>query len=145
VVYGILFRAVSETIKELMQDSRYLGTEVGFIATLHTWSQTLMDHPHVHRIVIEGGLSRDGKRWVSCKGKFFLPVKVLSRLFRGKFLACLKEAYEKGKFIFPGRIASLKEKETFKVLLKDLYAHEWVVSCKSPFRSAETVVDYLGR
>ena len=145
VVYGILFRSVSETLKELTEDPRHLGAEVGFIAILHTWSQTLMDHPHLHCIVTGGGLSLEGNRWKSCKGKFFLPVKVLSRLFRGKFLAYLKEAYEKGKLVFPGKIAPLKEKSTFHALFKELYAREWVVYCKPPFESAGKVMDYLGR
>jgi hypothetical protein len=116
-----------------------------FIAVLHTWSQTLMDHPHLHCIVTGGGLSPDGKQWIPCKGEFFLPVKILSRLFRGKFLAYLKEAYEKGKLLFPGKIVPLNEKVAFNALLKDLYAQEWVVYCKPPFGSPEMVMDYLGR
>ena len=144
-VYSLLFRAAPETLKELSQDPKHVGAEVGFIAVLHTWTQTLMDHPHLHCIVTGGGLSPDGKRWISCKGDFFLPVKALSRLFRGKFLAYLKEAYEKGKLVFPGKIAPLKEKAAFDRLLKDLYAREWVVYCKPPFGSAEMVMDYLGR
>jgi hypothetical protein len=144
-VYSILFRAAPETLKELTEDPEHLGAEVGFIAVLHTWTQTLMDHPHLHCIVTGGGLSPDGKKWIPCKGDFFLPLKVLSRLFRGKFLAYLKEAYEKGKLVFPGKIAPLKEKAPFNRLLKDLYAREWVVYCKPPFGSAEMVMDYLGR
>jgi len=145
VGYGVLFRAASESLKELTGDPKYLGAEVGFIAVLHTWSQTLMDHPHLHCIVTGGGLSPEGKRWTPCKGEFFLPLKVLSRLFRGKFLAYLKEAYEKGKLIFPGKIAHLKDKSAFKALLRKLYKQEWVVYCKAPFGSAEKVMDYLGR
>ena len=120
VAYSILFKAVSESIKELTEDPKYLGAEVGFIAILHTWSQTLIDHPHVHCIVKGGGLSLDGKQWIPCKGEFFLPVKVLSRLFRGKFLAYLKEAYEKGRLVFPGEIAHLIERSAFKSLLRNL-------------------------
>jgi RNA polymerase subunit RPABC4/transcription elongation factor Spt4 len=90
-------------------------------------------------------LSPDGLRWIPCKGEFFLPVKVLSRLFRGKFLAYLKEAYEKEKLVFPGKVAHLKEKSAFNVLLKELYGQEWVVYCNPPFQSAERVMDYLGR
>ncbi|RLB28537.1 MAG: IS91 family transposase [Deltaproteobacteria bacterium] len=144
-LYSLLFRAAPETLKELTENPKHLGAEVGFIAVLHTWTQTLMDHPHLHCIVTGGGLSPDGKTWISCKGDFFLPVKVLSRLFRGKFLAYLKEAYEKGNLVFPGKIAPLKEKAAFDRLLKDLYAQEWVVYCKPPFGSAEMVMDYLGR
>jgi len=145
VVYSILFRAVSEILGELTGDPKYLGAEVGFIAVLHTWSQTLIDHPHLHCIVTGGGLSRDGSRWISCKREFFLPVKVLSRLFRGKFLAYLKEANKKGRLVFPGKIASLREKGAFNALLRELYEQEWVVYCKPPFRSPDKVMDYLGR
>ncbi|MEW6668405.1 MAG: transposase [Thermodesulfobacteriota bacterium] len=96
VGYSILFKAGSESIQELTEDTKYLGAEVGFILILHTWSQILMDHPHLHCIVTGGGLSLDGNQWVPCKTEFFLPVRVLSRLFRGKFLAYLKEAYVGG-------------------------------------------------
>jgi hypothetical protein len=145
VLYGILFKAASETLKELTKDPKYLGAEAGFIAILHTWSQTLMDHPHLHCIVAGGGLSPDGKKWIPCKKDFLIPIKLLSRLFRGKFLAYLKEAREKGKLVFPGNIAPLKEDRAFKAMLHDLYDQEWVVYCKPPFSSAETVMDYLGR
>lgn len=145
VAYNLLFKAASETIKELTEDSKYLGAKVGFIAILHTWSQNLMDHPHIHCIVTGGGLSTNGKGWIPCKKKFFLPVKVLSRLFRGKFLAYLKETYAKGKMDFPGKIAPLKEKRAFNRLLKGLYEKDWVVYCKPPFSNAEKVMEYLGR
>jgi len=145
LVYNLLFKAVSETIKELTEDCKYLGAKVGFIAILHTWGQALMDHPHIHCIVTGGGLSIDGKRWIRCKGEFFLPVRVLSRLFRGKFLAYLKETYAKGEMDFSGKIASLKEKRAFNRLLKGLYGQEWVVYCKPPFANAEKVMEYLGR
>jgi hypothetical protein len=145
VLYSILFKAVSETLKELAADPKYLAAEVGFIAILHTWSQTLMDHPHLHCIVTGGGLSPDGKKWIPCKKDFFIPVKVLSRLFRGKFLAYLKEAREKAELAFPGNIAHLKEGQSFNAMLQDLYGQEWVVYCKPPFSSTETVMDYLGR
>jgi hypothetical protein len=144
-VYKLFFRAVSETIKELTADCKHLGGEVGFIVLLHTWSQTLMDHPHVHCIVTGGGLSVDGKRWIPCKDEFFLPVRVLSRLFRGKFLAYLKEAYAKGEMDFSGKIVPLKEKRAFNALLNDLYGQEWVVYCKPPFSNAEKVMEYLAR
>lgn len=145
VGYSILFRSASESLKQLTKDPKYLGAEVGFIAVLHTWSQTLMDHSHLHCIVTGGGLSLDAKAWIPCKGEFFLPIKVLSRLFRGKFLAYLQEAYEKGKLVFPGKIAHLEEESSFKGLIRQLYKQEWVVHCKPPFRSAERVMDYLGR
>jgi len=143
--YKILFKAASETLKDVTQDPKHLGAAIGIIAILHTWSQTLMDHPHLHCIVTGGGLSLDGKRWIRCTGEFFIPVKVLSRVFRGKFLAYLKEAYEKGNVVFPGKRVSLKDNSAFKALLDDLYGQEWVVYCKPPFQSAEMVMDYLGR
>jgi hypothetical protein len=145
VAYSILFRSGSESLKQLSEDPKHLGAEVGFIAVLHTWSQTLMDHPHLHCIVTGGGLSLDGKAWVPCKGEFFLPIKVLSRLFRGKFLAYLQEAYEKGKLVFPGKIAHMEEESAFKGLRRELYKQEWVVYCNPPLRSAERVMEYLGR
>lgn len=145
VAYSILFKAASESLKELTEDPKHLGAEVGFIAILHTWSQTLMDHPHLHCIVTGGGLSQDRLRWVPSKKEFLLPVKVLSRLFRGKFLAYLKKAYRNGKLVFPGKIAHLREESAFSALLRELYGQEWVVYCKPPFQNAETVMDYLGR
>jgi hypothetical protein len=145
VIYTILFKAVSETLKELAKDPAHLGAEIGFIAILHTWTQTLIDHPHIHCIVTGGGLSLDGTRWISCKKSFFIPVKILSRLFRGKFLAYLREVHDSGALVFPGKIAHLKGKPAFEALVTDLYRHEWVVYCKPPFKNAETVIDYLGR
>jgi hypothetical protein len=145
VLYEILFKTSAETLKELTQDSKYLGAQIGFIALLHTWSQTLMDHPHLHCIVTAGGLSPDGKRWIPCKEDFFLPLKVVSRLFRGKFLAYLKKAYGEGRISFPGKIAHLKEESALKALLNTLYGQEWNVYCKPSFRDAETLMEYLGR
>jgi len=145
VFYDLLFKAVSDTLKELSRDPQHLGAEIGFIAILHTWSQTLMDHPHIHCIVTGGGLSSDGKRWITCKRNFFIRVEVLSRLLRGKLLHFLREAYDSGRLNFPGKIQHLKEKKRFTQLLTDLYHQEWVVYCKPPFKSTETVIEYLGR
>jgi hypothetical protein len=145
LLYEILFKAASETLKELTRDPKHLGAQIGFIAILHTWSQTLMDHPHIHCLVTGGGLSLDEETWVPCKKKFFIPVRILSRLFRGKFLAYLKEVKEKGELLFPGAIAHLKDEHCFKALLDDLYENEWVVYCKPSFTSTETVIEYLGR
>ena len=145
VVYNLLFRAVSETIKALCEDPKHLGAEVGFIALLHTWSQTLIDHPHIHCIVTGGGLSHNGDQWVSCKNKFFIPVKVLSTVFRGKFLDYLKKEYKKKGLTFSGAVAHRAEKEAFTAMMSTLYDQDWVVYCKPPFKNAETVIDYLGR
>lgn len=145
VVYGILFKAASETIMELSRDTRHLGAEIGCIAILHTWSQSLIDHPHLHCIVTGGGLSLDGTQWVAAGKNYFLPVKVLSRLFRGKFLHYLKEAFDAKDLVFPGRISLLGDQKSFGQFMTDLYGKEWVVYCKEPLRSAMHVIEYLGR
>jgi len=145
VVYNLLFKSVSETLTELARDTKHLGAEVGFMAILHTWSQTLIDHPHLHCLVTGGGLSLDGKRWISSKKDFFIPVKVLSRLFRGKFLDGLKKVYEAGELRFLGQIEELREAPAFKRFLTDLYHQEWVVYCKPPLKNPQKVIDYLGR
>jgi hypothetical protein len=145
VVYNLLFKAVSETLTELARDSKHLGAEIGFLAILHTWSQTLIDHPHVHCLVTGGGLSLDGQRWLRSRKEFFMPVSVLSCLFRGKFLDGLKREYEAGKLQFPGQVEELKEFSAFKRLLTNLYQQEWVVYCKPPLKHPEKVIDYLGR
>jgi hypothetical protein len=145
VVYNLLFQAASETLLQLAKDRKYLGAEIGFITLLHTWSQTLIDHPHLHCLVTAGGLSPDGQRWISSRSDFFMPVKVLSSLFRGKFLDGLKKAYEAGKLKFPGKIEVLKGGPAFNKFLTDLYQQEWVVYCKPPLRRPEQVMEYLGR
>jgi hypothetical protein len=143
-IYGILFKAASETLLELAWDKKHLGAEIGFTAVLHTWGQTLVDHPHLHCIVPGGGLSPDGN-WTHAKKDFFIPVKVLSRKFRGKFLAYLREAYEAGDLKFGGVIEPLGENRNFNALLNQLYTLKWVVFCKESFKSPESVIEYLGR
>jgi hypothetical protein len=145
VIYNILFRSVAETLTELSRDQKHLGAQIGFISILHTWGQNLMDHPHIHCIVTGGGLSPDGDKWVSCRKGFFLPVKVMSRLFRGKFLDYLGKSYDSQELIFPGNINHLQEWETFKEFLKQFYSQEWVVYCKPPFKGPEMVLEYLAR
>ncbi|MFC5649719.1 IS91 family transposase [Paenibacillus solisilvae] len=140
IVYNILFKAVAETLSELSADTKYLGAQIGFTSILHTWGQNLMHHPHIHCIVPGGGLNSSGK-WVSARKKFFIPVKVLSRKFRGKFLYYLKQA----KLVFYGTISDLKNPCRFHDLLSLLYQKEWVVYCKPPFKNAGCVVEYLGR
>lgn len=144
-VYSILFQAASETLLELARDRKHLGAEIGFTSILHTWGQNLMHHPHVHCIVPSGGLSLDGTRWVNSKADFFIPVKVLSRKFRGKFLYYLKKAYYNNKLKLIGDINELIEKQIFQCFIDKLYKKEWVVYCKPPFSSAEHVLEYLGR
>ncbi len=144
-IYSLLFKSVSETLTELARDSKHLGAEIGFMAILHTWSQTLIDHPHLHCLVTGGGLSLDGKRWLHSKKDFFLPVKVLSCMFRGKFLDGLKKEYEAGQLRFPGQIEELKEASAFKRFLTNLYHQAWVVYCRPSLKHPEKVVGYLGR
>lgn len=144
-LYNILFRSVSETLFELARDPKHLGVEIGFICILHTWGENLMDHAHIHCIVTGGGLSHDGKRWFPCREGFFIPVKVLSRLFRGKVLDYLRKSWETEELGFPSTIAELQDPAQFSALLKDLYCREWVVYAKPPFKDPEMLLDYLGR
>ena len=145
VAYNILFRAVSETLKKVSGDPKHIGAEIGFVSVLHTWSQTLIDHPHIHCIIPGGGLSPGGKKWISCRDNFFIPVNILSKVFKGKFLDYLRQSNEKGELKFVGQISSLKDKDNFKKLLDDLYDQDWHVYCKPPFKNPEKVIEYLGR
>lgn len=140
VVYTILFKAAAETLAELAADPKYLGAQIGFTEILHTWGQNLVHHPHVHVIVPGGGLNSLSK-WVHARKKFFIPVKVLSRKFRGKFLYYLKQA-ELG---FYGSISDLNDPGKWNDLISALYQKEWIVFCKPPFKNAGCVVEYLGR
>jgi len=145
VFYNILFRSVCETLIELARDPKHLGGKIGFLSVLHTWGQNLMDHLHIHCIVTGGGLSLDGTRWLSCRKGFFIPVKVLSRLFRGKVLHYLKRSRKSEELEFPGTIAKLQDPNQFDAFCKELYQKEWVVYSKPPFKSPEMVLQYLGR
>ena len=113
VVYGILFRATADTLRTIAADPRHLGAAIGFFAVLHTWGQTLMHHPHLHRVVPGGGLSPDGTRWIACRPGFFLPVRVLSRLFRRLFLDALQEAFDTGQLHFAGSLHALADPSGF--------------------------------
>lgn len=145
VIYGLLFRAASQTLLEIAADPKRLGAAIGFLAVLHTWGQTLQHHPHVHCVIPGGGLSPDRSRWISCRKGFFLPVKVLSRLFRGKFVAYLKAANEQGLLIFQGQSKHLAEGDHFASLLKKVSKLEWVVYAKPPFGGPLLVLKYLAR
>jgi hypothetical protein len=144
-LYGILFKAAAETVTMLSRDPKRLGATPGIIAVLHTWGQNLMEHPHIHMIVTAGGLSTKGNKWVNCGKKFFLPVKVLSKVFRGKFLSKLKQLYFQGDLHLSGSTTYLKKHKEFKHLLDILYEKPWVVYAKKPFGNAGTVLRYLGR
>ena len=145
VMYGILFRSVSETLLELANNPKHLGARIGFMGILHTWGQNLMDHPHVHCVVPGGGLSTDGSHWVSARKKFFIHVKVMSKLFKEKFRAYLKTSYESGELLFPDVISHLNERYAFESLRRLLYHKKWIVYCKPPFNGAKGVFEYLSR
>jgi hypothetical protein len=145
VVYDILFAAGSQALLLLAGDPRHLGAHIGFMAILHTWGQTLMDHPHLHCLVPGGGLGPDGQRWVACRPGFFLPVRVLSRLFRRLFLDALRKAFEQGRLTFHGQLEPLAAAEAFEQLLRACRRTEWVVYAKPPFAGPERVLDYLAR
>jgi hypothetical protein len=141
--YGLLFASASQTLLEIAADPKHLGARIGVLAVLHTWSQTLELHPHLHCIVPGGGLSLDGQRWVPTRRPdYFLPVQVLAALFRGKFLAGVKAAQQAGQLILP---ESLQDPASFQALLDRLYGKAWVVYSKPPFGSPQQVLAYLAR
>ena len=143
--YGLLFRAASETLLEIAADPSHLGARIGALAVLHTWSQNLRHHPHLHCLVPSGGLALDHSRWVATRPNFFLPVHVLSRMFRGKMLAFLKHAYARRQLRFPGALADLAQSHPFHSLLNFLRHKKWVVHAKPPFGGPEQVLKYLAR
>jgi hypothetical protein len=145
VVYGILFRSVAETLLEVAADPRHLGAEVGFLAVLHTWGQTLQHHPHVHCVVPGGGLTASRSDWISARDRFLFPVRVLSRVFRGKFLSQIRAAFRRGRLHFHGRLSTFAGKASFGKLLDQSYRREWVVYTKPPFGGPEQVLRYLAR
>ncbi|MBA3578246.1 MAG: IS91 family transposase, partial [Sphingomonas sp.] len=145
VVYAILFRTGAETLRRIAADPRHLGAEIGLVAVLHSWGQSLHHHPHVHCVVPGGGLSPDGTRWIGCKPGFFLPVRVLSRLFRRLFLDQLRAAFEAGELGFFGDLAGLAQSAAFSDRLRALRRVEWVVYAKPPFGGPAQVLAYLGR
>ena len=150
VVYGILFQAAARTLVEVAANPKHLGARVGCLMVLHTWGQNLMHHPHVHAIVTGGGLSPDGSRWIHGRRSkrrrpFFAPVKVLSRVFRGKFIRLLKQAFASGKLAFHGQLQPLCDPAAFEQRLNHAVRHDWVVYAKRPFSSPTCVLKYLAR
>ena len=145
VVYGILFRATAETLRTIAADPKHLGAEIGFFAVLHSWGQNLLHHPHLHCVVPGGGLSADGTQWISCRPGFFLPVRVLSRLFRRLFLEYLLKAFDTGKLEFFSSLEPLRDRPAFLRHLAPTRKIEWVVYAKRPFAGPEQVLDYVGR
>jgi hypothetical protein len=144
-VYAILFKAASDALRVAAADPRHLGAEIGVVGVLHTWGQNLHHHPHVHCVVPGGGLSADGQRWIACRPGFFLPVRVLSRLFRRLFLERLQDAFEAGQLRFFSDLAGLADADVFSAHLAKLKRIEWVVFAKPPFGGPEQVLAYLGR
>jgi Putative transposase len=144
-LYGILFRATAQTLLTIAADPKHLGAEIGFFAVLHTWGHNLLHHPHLHCVVTGGGLSPDGTQWICCRDGFFLPVGVLSRLFRRLFLEYLLKALDAGKLEFFSSLQSLRDRCSFLDYLAPLRAAEWVVYAKRPFAGPEQVLDYVGR
>jgi len=145
VVYGILFRTAAQTLLTIARDPKHLGAETGFFAILHTWGQNLLHHPHVHCVVPGGGLSPDHQRWIACRPGFFLPVRVLSRLFRRLFLEALAHAFQQGNLQFFGELEELRDAARFSAYLSPLRHTEWVVYSKPPFGGPAQVLAYLGR
>jgi len=145
IVYSILFHATAETLLTIAADPMHLNAKIGFLAILHTWGQNLLHHPHLHCLVPGGGISPDGLRWVACRKGFFLPVHVLSRLYRRLFLTELNNAYQKGSLEFHGNLKHLSEPKHFDRLLQSARSLDWVVYAKPPFAGPEKVLDYLSR
>ena len=130
VVYSLLLRTVGRTLQEVALNPKHLGARIGFFAVLHTWGQTLVHHPHVHCVVPAGGLAEDGRTWRACRSGFFLPVRVLSRLFRGKFIAGLMDAFADGSLEFHGSLARYRSRAAFARYLEAARRTEWVVYAK---------------
>jgi hypothetical protein len=145
ILFSLLFEAMAATLLEVAADPKHLGAEIGFFGILHTWGQTLQPHPHIHCVVPGGGLSMDRTRWISSRPNFFLPVKVLSRVFRGKFCDGLRRAFEAGQLAFFGECLTLADEENFRRFLRTVFQHDWVVYSKPPFGGPDHVLQYLAR
>jgi hypothetical protein len=145
VVYDLLFQAAADTLRQVAANPKRLGADVGGVMVLHTWGQRLQHHPHVHCVVPMGGLSTNGTRWIHARPRFFLPIPVLRKLFRGQLVAGLRDAYRDGRLDFPGTLAPLKPEAAFRAFLRSLYHQAWVVYAKPPFGSPAHVLHYLAR
>jgi hypothetical protein len=145
IIYDLLLRTSAETLLEVARNPRRLGAEIGFFSVLHTWNQKLQLHPHVHCVVPAGGLSLDHTRWIRSHPRFFLPRSVLRRRFRGKFVAGLKSAFQRGQLHLSGDLSLLVQPRVFASWLRPLFRKNWVVYCKPPFGGPEYVLQYLGR
>ena len=147
LIYTMLLRLSAETLMEVARNPKFLGAEIGFFSVLHSWTQQLKHHPHVHCVIPAGGLSFDHQRWVSAdpRYRFFLPKGALRKVFRGKVKAALEKAFAEGKIGFHGKLKYLSDPKTFHSFIRDLHRNHWVVYCKRPFGGPEQVLKYLGR
>jgi hypothetical protein len=145
LIYNLLFRCVSETLLTIARDKRRLGADLGFLSVLHTWNQKMLHHPHLHCLVPAGGLSPDRSSWIRCRKQFFLPGPVLSKMFRGKFLAHLAAAFRRKKLRLSGQLQGLERPDAFHRLLRTLRKPKWVVEVRPPFEGPEHVLKYLAR
>jgi Putative transposase/Transposase zinc-binding domain len=145
IIYGLLLRASAETLLEVARNPRHLGAEIGFFSVLHTWNQKLQIHPHVHCVIPAGGLSPDHTRWIRSHPRFFLPIHVLRRVFRGKFVDALKSTFQRGQLHLSGNLAPLAQPKIFASWLRPLFRKHWIVYSKPPFGGPEYVLHYLGR
>ncbi len=144
-VYDILFKTTAETLKQVAANPKHLGAQVGFLAVLHTWGQNLMHHPHLHCVIPAGGLSPDCSQWIASRKKFFLPIRILSQVFRGKFIHFLKQAFQRGQLEFHGQLNTLSDDHVFEKFLNRIVRRNWVVYAKAPFGGPEQVLKYLAR
>jgi hypothetical protein len=145
LLFKLLFEASAETLLEVAVNPKHLGAKIGFLSVLHTWGQTLQPHPHVHCVVPGGGLSPDHQHWIHAPNHFFLSVRVLSRVFRGKFVAGLRRAFRQDTLVFFGPCRSLAQEKAFSAFLRTLFCEDWVVYAKKPFGGPEHVLHYLAR
>ena len=144
-LYSLLFRAVAETLRQVARDPKHLGAEIGFFGILHTWGQNLLFHPHIHCVIPGGGISSDQTQWVRPQDTFFLPVQVLAKVFRGKFVAGLRRAHRKKRLACAGSIQYLEDEKRFSAFLRTLFRKDWVVYAKPAFGGPDQVIRYLGR
>ena len=145
LLYDLLFRASAETLLEVAANPKRLGAELGFLSVLHTWGQTLQHHPHVHCVIPAGGLAPDRERWIHVRRDFFVPVRVLRKVFRGKFTEGLKRLWREKRLCLPGALKALNQEKTFRTFLRSLHRKKWVVYAKPPFGGPAHVLQYLAR
>ena len=145
ILYGLLFRASADSLLEFTADFKHLGAEIGFLSVLHTWGQNLVLHPHVHCVIPAGGLSLDHTAWLRPRYRFFLPVKALGIVFRGKFVDALERAYRNHELCLPGALKPLAQEKAFRAFVRSLHQQDWVVYAKPPFGGPQYVLPYLAR